>query len=330
VDLRQLDHFVAVAEEQNFTRAARRVHIVQSALSTSIRMLEEELGTSLFHRGARHVTLTPAGEVMLEHARRVLKDVRDAREAVTSVDGLVTGSLSLCSGLIQCLNPFVDVVDLLARFHEKYPGVLIRLRQLPTEPSLDELRFDRAEIALVALPDPMPAGFEAFRLSHDRLVFICCHTNPLADRKSVRPADLEQHFFVDLTRQWHLRRRADDYCRSVKLQRHVSCEVNELATFYNLVAAGIGVAITPRRLAMQYHEHLCIIDLSPAGPPIDYGAVIAVDRIKQTRRLNAAGRAFLAMIEPSPTKRRGAHEMNQETPKSARSSEISPPPAHAK
>jgi DNA-binding transcriptional LysR family regulator len=299
VDLRQLDHFVAVAEEQNFTRAARRVHIVQSALSTSIRTLEEELGTSLFRRGARHVTLTTAGEVMLDRARRVLKDVRDAREAVASVDGLVTGSLSVCSGLIQCLNPFIDVVDLLARFHEKYPGVLIRLRQVPTEPSLEELRFDRAEIALVAMPEPLPAGFEGFRLAHDRLVFICNDTSPLADRKSVRPADLQQHFFVDLTRQWHLRRRVDEYCRSVKLHRHVSCEVNELATFYNLVAAGIGVAITPRRLAMQYREHLRIIDLSPAAPSVDYGAVIAVDRIKQTRRLNAAARAFLAMIEPS-------------------------------
>jgi DNA-binding transcriptional LysR family regulator len=73
VDLRQLDHFVAVAEEQNFTRAAQRVHIVQSALSTSIRGLEEELGTSLFRRGSRKVTLTPAGEVMLDRARRVLK-----------------------------------------------------------------------------------------------------------------------------------------------------------------------------------------------------------------------------------------------------------------
>jgi DNA-binding transcriptional LysR family regulator len=308
VDLRQLDHFVAVAEEQNFTRAARRVHIVQSALSTSIRALEEELGTPLFRRGARRVTLTPAGDVMLDRARRVLKDVRDAREAVASVDGLVTGRLSLCSGLIQCLNPFLDVVELLARFHAKYPGVHIRLRQIPTEPAFEELRTDRAEIALAGLPDPMPSGFEGFLIARDRLAFICCRSHPLADRKSVRPADLVEHSFVDLTRQWYTRRQVDAYCRTVKLDRQVSCEVNELATLFDLVCAGIGVAITARRLAMQYREHLTIIDLSPGGPPIDYGAIVAIDRASKERRLNAAARAFIAMIEqPKASKRHHAN-----------------------
>jgi DNA-binding transcriptional LysR family regulator len=309
VDLRQLDHFVAVAEEQSFTRAARRVHIVQSALSTSIRMLEEELGTPLFRRGSRRVTLTPAGDVMLDRARRVLKDVRDAREAVASVDGLVTGKLSVCSGLIQCINPLIDVVELLARFHGKYPGVVIELRQLPTEPSLEELRSERAEIALLGLPDPMPAGFAGSLIARDRLAFICSPTNPLAGRKSIRPADLQSQSFVDLTRQWYTRRQIDEYCRTVKLHRHVNCEVNEIATLFDLVHAGIGVGITARRPAMQYSRPLSVIDLAPAGPMIDYGAIVAIDRATKTPRLNAAARAFLAMIEePAAVKLRRARD----------------------
>jgi DNA-binding transcriptional LysR family regulator len=305
VDLRQLDHFVAVAEEQNFTRAARRVHIVQSALSTSIRALEEELGTRLFRRGARHVTLTPSGDVMLDRARRVLKEVRDTREAVAGVDGLMTGSLSVCSGLIQCLNPFVDVVGLLARFHRQHPGVHIRLRQQPTEPSLDELRSERADIALVALPDPIPDGFEGLRLARDRLVFIACRTHPLAGRKRVTAPEIHAAPFVDLTRQWHIRRRVDEYCRSVRLERQINCEVNELATLFNLVSAGIGVALTLRRLALQYANDLAIVEISPSAPPIDYGAVVALDRLTDKRRLNAAARAFLALIEEPARRPRG-------------------------
>lgn len=309
VDLRQLDHFVAVAEEQNFTRAARRVHIVQSALSTSIRGLEDELGTPLFRRNARNVTLTNAGEIMLDRARRVLRDVRDVREAVAGVDGLVTGTLSVCTGLIQCLNPYLNVIDLLARFHEKYPGVHIRLRQMPSEPSLDELRSDRAEIALVAPPLPLPTGFRAHCIARDALAFICCHQHACAKHKKVAVDDLFAETFIDLTRQWVIRRRVDDYCRSVKLGRRVSCEVNELATLFDLVAAGLGVAIVPRRLAMQYKESLAILDLSPAGAPFEYDAIIAVDRVTQTPRLNAAARAFLAMIEQheaSPAKNKKA------------------------
>jgi DNA-binding transcriptional LysR family regulator len=297
VDLRQLDHFVAVAEEQNFTRAAQRVHIVQSALSTSIRGLEEDLGTPLFNRHARKVTLTPAGEVMLDRARRVLKDMRDVREAVAGVDGLVVGTLSVCTGLIQCLNPYLDVIDLLARFHEKYPGVHIRLRQMPTEPSLDELRADRAEIALVAPPQPLPDGFKAHGIARDRFVFVCCHKHGCANGKKIDVADLFAEDFIDLTRQWVIRRRVDDYCRSAKLERRVSCEVNELATLFDLVAVGLGVAIVPRRPAMLYQKQLAIVELAPPGLLFEYAAIVAVDRITGTPHANAAARAFLAMIE---------------------------------
>lgn len=82
MDLRQLEHFVAVADERNFTRAAKRVHIVQSALSTSIRALEIELGAQLFARSTRHVTLTAVGGAFYERAMAVLASVRAARDAV--------------------------------------------------------------------------------------------------------------------------------------------------------------------------------------------------------------------------------------------------------
>ena len=131
MDLRQLDHFVAVAEEQNFTRAARRVHIVQSALSTSIRGLEEEFGTRLFRRGARHVTLTPAGEMMLERAHRVLKEVRETRDAIAGVRGLVAGTLTVCIGLVQSVDPVVDIIGLLA-----FPSAAPR-RAYPGAPTAD-------------------------------------------------------------------------------------------------------------------------------------------------------------------------------------------------
>lgn len=297
MDLRQLDHFVAVAEEQNFTRAARRVHIVQSALSTSIRGLEEELGTPLFTRNPRKVTLTPAGEVMLERARRLLRDVREAREAVAGIDGLLIGTLSVCTGLIQCLNPYLDLINLLAQFHKSYPGVHIRLRQLPTEPSLDELRSDRAEIALVIPPAPMPRGFASLSIARDRLAFVCCPTHPFASRRTVEATELRTENFIDLTRQWYLRRTADDYCRGLGLDRRISCEVNELATLFDLICSGIGVALVLRELAEQYRHRLAVIDLSPVPPVTEYAAVFRIDEVSGERRLNAAARAFLAAVE---------------------------------
>src|ERR1700758_5007693 len=95
MELRHLEHFVAVAEEGHFNRAAARCHIVRSGLSASIRALERELGTRLFVRTTREVRLTSAGLALLAEARRVLASVEAARNAVNSVSGLLRGRLRL-------------------------------------------------------------------------------------------------------------------------------------------------------------------------------------------------------------------------------------------
>src|SRR2546421_9595297 len=98
MDLRQLQHFVVLAEESHFARAARRVSIVQSALSSSIRSLEAELGTDLFERSTRRVKMTAAGRALYEKARTVLAGAREAREAVAAGLGLKRGLLVIGAG----------------------------------------------------------------------------------------------------------------------------------------------------------------------------------------------------------------------------------------
>src|SRR4030088_3825473 len=95
MDLRQLEYFVAVAEEQNFTRAAERVHISQSGVSAQIRQLERELGAELFDRSARIATLTVAGKVALEYARATLAAAEAVGHAVDEVTDLIRGTLTV-------------------------------------------------------------------------------------------------------------------------------------------------------------------------------------------------------------------------------------------
>lgn len=127
IEIRQLQHFILVAEELRFTRAARRVNIVQSALSTSIVTLEKERIATLFARSTRDVRLTTAGEVFLDKARSVLETVREARSNVAAVQGLKRGTLMI--GAVQSLPAFLDLALLLARFQERHPGIEIRLVQ---------------------------------------------------------------------------------------------------------------------------------------------------------------------------------------------------------
>src|SRR5581483_719951 len=135
---RQLEHFVAAAEEGHFTRAARRMNIVQSGLSTSIRSLEAELGTQLFRRTTRRVMLTPAGRALLPHARRVLASVREAIDSVSEAEGVLRGTVAI--GMAIALPPNVDAPRLISEFREHHPQVRVRLVEDASARLFDRLR----------------------------------------------------------------------------------------------------------------------------------------------------------------------------------------------
>src|ERR1700723_2691915 len=119
MDLRQLEYFVAVADQQHFTRAAARMNVVQSGLSASIRALEDEFGAPLFLRTTRKVALTPMGQAFLTEAKRVLAAAADAKKLVADMRGLRRGRLSI--GSIQGLFPLLVIANLMGRFHTSCP-----------------------------------------------------------------------------------------------------------------------------------------------------------------------------------------------------------------
>src|SRR5438105_4768667 len=129
MELRQLDAFVAVAEERNFTRAAARLHVAQSGLSATVRSLERELHAQLFLRTTRQVELTPAGQALLSEARHTLASARHAVEAVAALEGLQNGTLTL--GVMQA-GTLVDLPGMLRRYRKAFPGIHLSLRQAST------------------------------------------------------------------------------------------------------------------------------------------------------------------------------------------------------
>src|ERR1700761_4025634 len=154
MDLRQLEYFVAVADEQHFTRAAARLHVVQSGLSASIRALEDQLGATLFHRTTRSVTLTPIGQAFLQEARRVLAAAAEAKRVVADMQELRRGRLSI--GSIHGLEPLVDLAELLGRFHTAYPAVEIRLVSGGTGPLIEGVRTGDLDLAFTQFVGTTP------------------------------------------------------------------------------------------------------------------------------------------------------------------------------
>src|ERR1017187_7460378 len=145
MELKQLEYFIAVAEEANFTRAAKRVHISQSGVSAQIRKLELDLGAALIDRSGRTATLTTAGVAALEHARSVFASLDALRQAVNEVTGLIQGRLVV--GMITGCT-VQGLFDTLADFHHAHPGVEIALIGDSSEPLTERVRTgegDRSE-----------------------------------------------------------------------------------------------------------------------------------------------------------------------------------------
>lgn len=149
MDFRTLRYFVAVAEELNITKAAKRLNMSQPPLSNQIRDLEQDLDTVLFIRGARRLELTPTGELFLKRARQILSLCERTREEITSYGKELSGNLAL--GTVEGRAPFL-IAEWISGFKEEYPLIQYTLRSGGTDDVLNQLLNHEIDLAIIAVP----------------------------------------------------------------------------------------------------------------------------------------------------------------------------------
>lgn len=248
VELRQLEHFVAVAEDCHFTRAAKRLHIAQSGLSASIRSLERELGAPLFSRSTRQVRLTPEGLALLVEARKTLSASDAAKDAVAAVQGLLRGTLAI--GSMQCLHA-IRVPALLAEFVRGHPGLDVSLRHGGSGELMELVRTGRLDVAFVSRPRHAAEEVVVRPLDSEPLVLACALDHRFADRDAVKLQELSDERFVDFTADWGTRDLADRVLTEAGVDRHVALEVSDVHSLLDLISFGLGVALVPRSFTVK-------------------------------------------------------------------------------
>lgn len=262
MELRQLEHFVAVAQHLSFTRAAREVHVVQSSLSTSVRQLERELGAVLFERTTRKVALTPAGWALLPVAQRILMEARTARKSVAAVTGMLRGAVAL--GTIQVLT-WVDLPVALSRFHRSHPGVDITLREAPVNELLDALVAGDLDLACVAHDRTrLPDAVTVLATRDEELVIVAAPGHPLTREQQVRLSDLQGEPFVDFQAGAGLQMVVERLCAEAGLQRRITLAVTQLDLLVSLVRENLGISVVPAPVVRS--NHLATIAIAPSAP----------------------------------------------------------------
>lgn len=243
MELRHLRHFVALAEERSFTRAAARELIVQSGLSTSIRALEKDVGALLFVRGTRPIRLTAEGTALLPAARHALDAADAAQQAVQDAHGVLAGQLRI--GALQSSGHTLPFSSWLAEFALAHPRVDISVEQLPALQMMDLVADGRLDCALVSLVSERAPGLEVVPLLTEPVGVIVAQDHPLAEADSVTLEQLADERFVEPPAQWAIRVVVDDAFRAAGLSRRTAVEVNEWTMVLDLVAAGVGVTLAP-------------------------------------------------------------------------------------
>lgn len=293
MELRQLQHMVALAEEQHFTRAARRVNIVQSELSTSIRQLEAELEAPLFVRSTRQVRLTAAGRVFLGKAKAALAAIEDARDAVAAVQGLRRGTLSI--GTMQSLPAFLDLPALIEQFHSRHPGIEVRLSQGASSDLLAQVRSGRLDLAFVPVSEP-PEDVATTMIACEALVVVCAPGHALAGRVDVPMMALKGQPFVDFELDRGTRKLIDRGFMEAGIERHIAFEVSDLETLLELVRRGLGIALLPEAVARARQPALGIAEL--AEPEMCWELVVAhAAGVSDALPVDKATQAFLALLD---------------------------------
>ena len=246
MDTDHLANFLVLAESGTMTRAAERLHLSQPAISGQLKRLEQELGVALFHRQARGLVLTSAGEAFRRHAADALAQLEAARAAIGAEGSLAAGAIAIGGGATSttCLLP-----SILGAFHRDHPGIRFTIREAPSRTIAEAVLAGELDLGLVTLPIPGGASAQALEVTpwlSDELVLLVPPEHPLGKRRRFRWRDLRDQPLIAFESGSAVRELLDRRLANEGVQAAVVMELRAIASIANMVAAGIGLGFVSR------------------------------------------------------------------------------------
>ncbi|HSH48107.1 MAG TPA: LysR family transcriptional regulator [Halomonas sp.] len=286
MDTQSLQAFLAVADSGSFSRAAEQLHLTQPAVSKRIATLEGQLGSRLFDRIGRRVTLTEAGRLLLPRARKILVMMDDSRRAIGNLEGSIAGSLTLATSHHIGLH---RLPGLLRHYVRAHPEVRLDLHFLDSEQAYQGVLDGQLEIAAVTLaprPDPQ---LRVVPVWIDQLCFVCAPDHALAGAGTLSLAHLCEHDAVLPGSLTFTRTLIEARFAAAGLPLPAATSTNYLETLKMLTATGLGWSLLPERL-IDDSLHRLDVDHPPVQRPLGY-------LVHRSRTLSNAARAMLALLD---------------------------------
>ena len=240
MELAQLEVFLTVAREHRFSRAAEKLYRTQSAVSQTIRKLEQEIGEPLFDRTSREGVLTDAGRVLQEYAEKLLNLRQDAKEALVEMRELQKGNLVIAANEFTALY----LLPVLAEFRRLHPTIKITVKRSLGSRIPDDILQHNVELGVLSY-DPQEAHLQSIVVYLDELAFVVPPGHPLASADEVSVHQLGAESFVAHIVTSPYRDKVIEAFRRHKTPLHMDVELPTLQAITRFVCMGNGVALVP-------------------------------------------------------------------------------------
>jgi LysR family transcriptional regulator, salicylic acid-responsive activator of bsdBCD len=292
MDVRQLRYFLAIAEEGQITRAAKRLHMAQPPLSHQLKLLEQELGIQLVERMGRKLRLTEAGHTLRRRAEQIVGLMEVTVSEIQEHDAGVRGTLSI--GTVATTGSTL-LPERIRTFHQRYPMVYFQLWEGDTHHITQLLESRAIEVGLVRLPIDNTKNYDMIRLSTEPLVVAISHNWNQGDNDSpIQLSDLADLPLMLLRRQQGLfiYEQIVEACQLAGFEPRVLCEGTDIMTLLTLAEAGVGITIVPKS-AMSLRTGTTLQFREIIEPPLKSTAAVVWLR---NRFLSTPARQFIEML----------------------------------
>jgi len=270
--LRQLRSFITVAELENVSLAAKRLHISQPPLSRQMRQLEEELGVHLFERTAKSIRLTPAGKVLLEEARNILRQLDNAVEAVRSEAAGIPKEIRI--GYAPSLTLKI-LPEVLRQLRDRRSDIKIQLVDSSTSDMVEQLQSRELDLALVVYPGKQALQGLHFReLVHYPACAILPVGHRLSDRQTIRINEIQDEPLVGFTKSEYpeFHRWVSEIFEEVKGNPRIQAEYDSVTSLIPAIEVGEGISFGVDGFREMGGDRIVVIPLTLPAPPLRVGA----------------------------------------------------------
>ncbi|KYD07628.1 cidABC operon transcriptional activator CidR [Heyndrickxia sporothermodurans] len=290
MDIKHLQYFLEVAKYNSFSLAAEHLYITQPTISKMIKNLEEELGVSLFDRSRKKLTLTDAGEIILEQAKLIDNAFHNLETELNNLLGLNKGHIRIG------IPPIFDaqfLLQLIGLFHEKYPGITFQLSEDGSKKIEEDVNNNLLDVGVVVLPTNSEL-FHQFPFMEEDLKLILHPSHPLAEKSKVELKELAGESFILFNKDFALHDRIIFACNSVGFNPHIISKSSQWAFIEEMVSWKLGVSLLPESLCRHLSKNVKAVTV--VNPSIRWELAIIWNK---NQYLSFAAREWLQFTKES-------------------------------